>query len=87
MQLLKCVTIYVLVIATGIFKASPSYVSTSVPGNKKNACCKTKACATAKEASRANDEPLFFYGCRIPEPVEANGEEIVWNFRVRMLFN
>lgn len=91
MQLLKCVVVFAVITAAG-FKAHSSYVpapyaSVPIPDTGTNARDKGKASVATKKNSRAERKQVIFTPCRLLQPVQANGEPIVWEFRARMFLN
>lgn len=92
MQLLKCVVVFAVITATGIFKAHSFYVPTPyasipVPDTGTNTRDKGKASVATKKNSRSERKQAIFTPCRLLPPVQANGEPVVWEFRARMLLN
>jgi len=87
MQLLKCIVVYTVIATIGITKASASYVPTPVPDTEKGAPGKTKSQTAEKKTRHAKSKELLPVCARLPIPVRADGEEIAWGFRTRMLLN
>ena len=87
MQLLKCIVVFTVITTIGITNTSASYIPTPVPDTEKDGRNKAKTNASAKKTSQVKGKELLPVCARLPIPVRANGEEIVWDFRTRMLLN